>query len=41
MLTYLGKFVPNFSQVAAPLRALLEQNSEWQWCHEHEEVSAS
>ena len=37
MLTYLGKFVPNLSQVAAPLRALLEQNSEWQWCHEHEE----
>ena len=37
MLTYLSKFAPNLSQVAAPLRALLEQNSEWQWCHEHEE----
>ena len=37
MLTYLGKFVPNLSQVTAPLRALLEQDSEWQWCHEHEE----
>ena len=37
MLTYLGKFVPNLSQIAEPLRALLEQNSEWQWRHEHEE----
>ena len=37
MLTYLGKFIPNLSQVAAPLRTLLAQHNEWQWCHEHEE----
>ena len=37
MLTYLAKFIPNLSQVSAPLRSLLEQGNEWQWHHEHEE----
>ena len=37
MLTYLVKFIPNLSQVSAPLRSLLEQGNEWQWHHEHEE----
>ena len=31
MLTYLGKFIPNLSHVASPLRALLEKNVEWHW----------
>lgn len=37
MLIYLAKFIPNLSQVSAPLRSLLEQGNEWQWHHEHEE----
>ena len=28
MLTYLAKFIPNLSQVSAPLRSLLEQGNE-------------
>ena len=35
MLTYLAKFIPNLSQTAAPLRALLEKDAEWQWHPEH------
>jgi len=27
LITYLAKFIPNFSQTAAPLRALLEKDS--------------
>ena len=37
MLTYLAKFIPNLSQVAAPLRTLLEQHNEWKWNQEHED----
>ena len=29
MVTYLGKFVPNLSEVSAPLRELLEKNVAW------------
>jgi len=29
MITYLSKFIPNLSQTAAPLRALLEKDTEW------------
>ena len=35
MITYLSKFIPNLSQTAAPLRALLEKDTEWQWHQEH------
>ena len=31
MTTYLGKFIPNMSQTAAPLRSLLEKDVEWHW----------
>ena len=31
MLTYLAKFIPNLSQVASPLRKLLEKHIEWHW----------
>ena len=37
MITYLSKFIPHFSQVASPLRALLEKDAAWQWHHEHEQ----
>ena len=36
MMTYLTKFIPNFSQVAAPLRVLLEKNTEWHWTQKQE-----
>ena len=31
MITYLAKFIPNLSQTAAPLRILLEKETEWHW----------
>ena len=31
MATYLAKFIPNFSQLASPLRVLLEKNTAWHW----------
>ena len=37
MLTYISKFIPHFSQIASPLRALLEKDTAWQWHHEHEQ----
>ena len=37
MITYLSKFIPHFSQVASPLRTLLEKDIAWQWHHEHEQ----
>ena len=36
MLTYLGKFIPNLSHIASPLRTLLEKNVEWHWQAEQE-----
>ena len=37
MLTYLAKFIPNLSQVASPLRKLLEINIEWHWESDQEQ----
>ena len=37
MLTYLAKFIPNLSQVASPLRKLLEKNIEWHWESDQEQ----
>ena len=31
MVTYLAKFIPNYSKVVAPLRLLLEKDIEWHW----------
>ena len=36
MLTYLAKFITNLSQIAAPLRTLLEKDVEWHWDDEQE-----
>jgi len=37
MLTYLAKFIPNLSQVASPLRTLLEKETEWHWHNDQEQ----
>ncbi|XP_056109383.1 uncharacterized protein K02A2.6-like [Rhinichthys klamathensis goyatoka] len=36
MLQYLAKFIPNLSEVSAPLRQLLENDVEWFWGSEQE-----
>ena len=36
MTTYLAKFIPNYSQVAAPLRVLLEKDTAWHWSPQQE-----
>ena len=41
MATYLGKFIPNLSQIAAPLRALLSDNTDWNWGTEQEKSFAT
>ena len=33
---YLGKFVPNLSDITAPLRELLEKDSQWYFDKVHE-----
>nr|XP_054768172.1 uncharacterized protein K02A2.6-like [Lytechinus pictus] len=35
MINYLGKFLPNLSEVTAPLRKLLVKENDWQWHQEH------
>ena len=36
LVNYVGKFIPNLSQITTPLRNLLEKNSYWNWNHEHD-----
>ena len=36
MVTYVAKFIPNFSQVSTPLRQLLEKDTEWYWTENQE-----
>ena len=36
MVTYLGRYIPNLSARTAPLRLLIEKDSDWRWQHEHE-----
>ena len=38
MLNYVSKFVPNMSDLTAPLRELLHQDVEWHW-EEQQETS--
>ena len=35
-VNYVGKFIPNLSQITLPLRNLLGKNSHWSWNHEHD-----
>ena len=35
IMTYLAKFIPNMSQISAPLRQLLDKSADWQWHDEH------
>ena len=37
MITYVSKFIPQFSLHTDPLRQLLRKNVDWQWSHEHDE----
>ncbi|KAL1262289.1 hypothetical protein QQF64_007554 [Cirrhinus molitorella] len=37
MITYLGKFLPQLSDVTAPLRLILEKTAEWCWEEAHQE----
>uniref|UniRef100_A0A669EUY2 Gypsy retrotransposon integrase-like protein 1 n=1 Tax=Oreochromis niloticus TaxID=8128 RepID=A0A669EUY2_ORENI len=36
MVNYLGKFIPNFSHLSAPLRQLTHKDSEWMWDTQHQ-----
>lgn len=36
MMTYLARFAPNLSEVTAPLRQLLKQDTEFKWNNTHE-----
>lgn len=36
MLTYLSKFMPNFSSETQPLRALLKKDMPWSWTQHHD-----
>lgn len=36
--TYLSKFIPNFSALTTPLRALLEKTTPWEWKSEQEQA---
>ncbi|KAK7907206.1 hypothetical protein WMY93_015818 [Mugilogobius chulae] len=36
MVNYLGKFIPNYSEITAPLRQLTHKDTEWSW-HEQQQ----
>ena len=35
MVNYLSQFIPNQSEITAPLRQLLKKEAAWTWSHEH------
>ena len=35
MVNYLSQYIPNMSEISAPLRALLKKNTQWFWYDEH------
>ena len=37
MVNYLSSFIPNLSEITAPLRALLKKDVRWVWYHEHDQ----
>ena len=38
MINYLGKFLPNLSDVISPMSELLKANSTWNWSHRQQEA---
>ena len=38
MVWYLAVYIPNESDLTAPLRMLLRQDVEWDWNHEHDDA---
>ena len=38
MVIYIGKFIPNLSEITKPLRNLLQKDVVWQWTHSQEEA---
>ena len=38
LFTYLGRFIPNLSEVSAPLRSLLHDDAEWLWTDKQQEA---
>lgn len=36
MVNYLSQYIPNMSEITAPLRTLLRKDSQWIWYHEHD-----
>ena len=35
-MNYCGRYIPNFSNVSAPLRELTRKSSKWQWSSRHQ-----
>lgn len=38
MVNYLSQYIPNMSEITAPLRILLKKNTQWVWYDEHRSV---
>ena len=38
MVNYLSQYIPNMSEITAPLRSLLKKNAQWVWYEEHEQA---
>lgn len=38
MVNYLGKFIPNLSEIAAPLRQLTHKDTAWCWFPQHQQA---
>lgn len=38
MVNYLGKYIPNFSDIAAPLRKLTHKETAWCWYQQHQKA---
>lgn len=41
MVNYLSQYIPNMSEITAPLRALLKKNTQWVWYNEHRSTTIS
>ena len=36
MVNYLSQYIPNMSEITAPLRSLLKKETQWSWYDEHD-----